>query len=102
MKNIILIGFMGSGKSTIGRKLSEKYGLKHIDTDWYIEKEQNMKILDIFSKKGEEYFRNLETECSTKIILLYLWVEDCRLKMLTGNFYTHWERWYILKRKYPL
>ena len=63
MKNIILIGFMGSGKSTIGRKLSEKYGLKHIDTDWYIEKEQNMKISDIFSKKGEEYFRNLETEC---------------------------------------
>ena len=51
MKNIILIGFMGSGKSTIGRKLSEKYGLKHIDTDWYIEKEQNMKISDIFSKK---------------------------------------------------
>ena len=108
MKNIILIGFMGSGKSTIGRKLSEKYGLKHIDTDWYIEKEQNMKISDIFSKKGEEYFRNLETECikslltGTKIILLYLWVEDCRLKMLTGNFYTHWERWYILKRKYPL
>ena len=66
MKNIILIGFMGSGKSTIGRKLSEKYGLKHIDTDWYIEKEQNMKISDIFSKKGEEYFRNLETELCEK------------------------------------
>lgn len=42
---------MGSGKSTIGRKLSEKYGLKHIDTDWYIEKEQNMKISDIFQKR---------------------------------------------------
>lgn len=51
MKNIILIGFMGSGKSTIGRKLSEKYGLKHIDTDWYIEKEQKMKISDIFQKR---------------------------------------------------
>ena len=71
MKNIILIGFMGSGKSTIGRILSEKYELKHIDTDWYIEKEQNMKISDIFSKKGEEYFRNLETECIKKLIDRY-------------------------------
>ena len=100
---------MGSGKSTIGRKLSEKYGLKHIDTDWYIEKEQNMKISDIFSKKGEEYFRNLETECIKKLIDRYkdnivvsvgggLPVKDVNRK----TFYTHWERWYILKRKYPL
>lgn len=108
MKNIILIGFMGSGKSTIGRKLSEKYGLKHIDTDWYIEKEQNMKISDIFSKKEKNISEILKQNVlkslltGTKIILLYLLVEDCRLKMLTGNFYTHWERWYILKRKYPL
>ena len=71
MKNVILIGFMGSGKSTIGRKLSDKYGLKHIDTDWYIEKEQNKKISDIFSEKGEEYFRNLETECIKTLIDKY-------------------------------
>ena len=64
MKNIILIGFMGSGKSTIGRKLSEKYGLKHIDTDWYIEKEQNMKISDIFSKKGETF----SDTCGTNVL----------------------------------
>ena len=57
MKNIILIGFMGSGKSTIGRKLSEKYGLKHIDTDWYIEKEQNMKNFRYFFKKRRRIFQ---------------------------------------------
>ena len=90
MKNIILIGFMGSGKSTIGRKLSEKYGLKHIDTDWYIEKEQNMKISDIFSKKGEEYFRNLETECIKKLIDRYkdnIVVDDVNMHISKGAIY---------------
>ncbi|RUM57026.1 MAG: shikimate kinase [Nautilia sp.] len=60
-KNIILIGFMGSGKSTIGRILVKK--LEHsyfLDTDALIEHFENRKISDIFANEGEEYFRNAE------------------------------------------
>ena len=59
--NVILIGFMGSGKSTVGYRLS--YALKRslCDTDSLIEKREGMKISEIFEKKGETYFRDLET-----------------------------------------
>ena len=59
--NVFLIGFMGCGKSTISKMLSEKLGLKMVDSDEYIENEQNMKISDMFKKYGEEYFRKCET-----------------------------------------
>lgn len=61
-KNIVLCGFMGCGKSTIGRQLSEKLGMKLVDTDSYIEKKQGMSISQIFAQKGESYFRELELE----------------------------------------
>ena len=60
-KNIILTGFMGSGKSTIGRILAKK--LEHsyfLDTDALIEHFENRKISDIFENEGEEYFRDAE------------------------------------------
>lgn len=63
MNNIILIGFMGSGKSTIGRYLSTNMNKKQIDTDWYIEKKSGMKISEIFEKQGEQAFRQMETDC---------------------------------------
>ena len=53
---------MGSGKSTIGRQLSEKLGMRFIDTDTYIEQKEGMTISQIFEEKGEEYFRELELE----------------------------------------
>jgi len=59
--NIILIGFMGSGKSSVGRKLAKDLGMDYIDSDELIEKTEKMKINDIFAKKGEAYFRGLET-----------------------------------------
>lgn len=60
--NIILIGFMGTGKTTIGKQLAETIGYDFVDTDEYIEQMQNMKISDIFKKEGEVYFRCLETK----------------------------------------
>ncbi|MBQ5439356.1 MAG: shikimate kinase [Clostridia bacterium] len=61
-KNIVLCGFMGSGKSTVGKLLAEKMGRKLIDTDAYIVKKENMPISQIFAEKGEEYFRACETQ----------------------------------------
>lgn len=63
MNNIILIGFMGCGKSCIGHKLSYKLQKTIIDIDKQIEKEQNKTISEIFEEEGEESFRRMETEC---------------------------------------
>ena len=59
---ISLCGFMGAGKSTVGKKLAESCGCTFIDTDEWIEKEQNRKISDIFEKDGEKAFRDMETD----------------------------------------
>jgi len=60
MKNIYLTGFMGTGKTTVGKILARKLGKEFIETDALIEQEQGKKIVDIFSDKGEGYFRGLE------------------------------------------
>lgn len=62
MRHIILIGFMGSGKSTMGKLIANKLGYSFVDTDHYIEKKEGRSISDIFADDGEEYFRNTETE----------------------------------------
>lgn len=62
MKNIILTGFMGAGKTTVGKLLAKEKGMCFVDTDERIVSEQGREIADIFSKDGEEYFRDLETE----------------------------------------
>ena len=60
--NIILIGFMGSGKSAVGRLLAKQFGMDYLDTDALIEKTSRMKISEIFAVNGESYFRGLENE----------------------------------------
>lgn len=62
MNNLILIGMMGSGKSTIGRIIGEQLGWKHIDTDKMIEDMQGMTIREIFDRYGESHFRSLEAK----------------------------------------
>ncbi|MGD1978927.1 MAG: shikimate kinase [Akkermansiaceae bacterium] len=60
-RNIILIGFMGTGKSTIGRRLSRTFGYPLIDTDQLIVEQQGRPIPEIFAEEGEEAFRDMET-----------------------------------------
>ena len=60
-KNLVLLGMMGVGKTTLGKIVSKKINLKFIDTDSNIEKKHEMKISEIFKEKGEKFFR-LEEE----------------------------------------
>ncbi len=60
--NIVLIGFMGTGKTTVGRAIAQKLNFKFVDVDDLIEKTTGMKIGEIFEKFGETRFRDLETE----------------------------------------
>jgi len=60
--NIILIGFMGAGKTSVGRKLANRLGYFFLDTDQQIEKQQSCTIEEIFRYAGESTFRDLETK----------------------------------------
>lgn len=62
MKKIILLGYMGSGKSTIGKLLHESVGIRFVDTDEIIANTAELSISEIFASKGELYFRKLENE----------------------------------------
>ena len=62
MKNIVLIGFMGVGKTTIGQLLAEKLSVAFFDTDKIIEQNMNMTVSEFFEKLGEKEFRKYETE----------------------------------------
>ena len=67
MNSIILCGFMGAGKSSVGEELANRHNLRFIETDEYIEKMQNMTIKEIFEKYGEDYFRDLENKVCMEI-----------------------------------
>ena len=60
MRNIVLVGFMGTGKTAVGKELAERLKMKFVDIDDIIEEQQGMEITDIFAKKGEPYFRSVE------------------------------------------
>jgi shikimate kinase len=62
MKKIFIIGFMGSGKSHIGRSLADAIGFLHYDLDYLLEKECMLSIRDIFKTYGEKQFRSLERD----------------------------------------
>ena len=60
MNNIVLCGFMGCGKSTVGKNLAHKTGRHFVDMDRYIEQQEGMTVTEIFSRYGEEGFRERE------------------------------------------
>lgn len=68
--NIVLTGFMGTGKSQIGKRLAKKLRMSYLDTDEFIEKREKDSISAIFKKRGEEYFRRLETKIVKEVALL--------------------------------
>ena len=60
MDNIVLCGFMGCGKSTVGRNIARKTGKKFVDMDSYIEDKAGLTVSEIFDKFGEDGFRDME------------------------------------------
>lgn len=67
MNRIALCGFMGCGKTTVANALEKRHKLKHIDTDKYIQEQENMTISEIFSRYGEDYFRDKEFEAISRL-----------------------------------
>lgn len=68
MNHIVLIGFMGSGKTSVGKRLGKRLQLPFVDTDEMIEEKMGMTVSDIFEKFGETYFRQLETETIKELL----------------------------------
>ncbi len=66
-RSIVLCGFMGSGKTTVGRKVARLTGLPFVDLDRYIESKEGMTIPEIFAQHGEQYFRDLEAKYVTEL-----------------------------------
>lgn len=68
LKTLFLIGYMGCGKSTLGRKLARRLGVAFVDTDALIEEREGARVTDVFRYEGEERFREIECEVLKQVI----------------------------------
>ncbi|MFN4930248.1 MAG: shikimate kinase [Bacteroidota bacterium] len=78
MKKVVyLTGFMGSGKTTVGKKLAAQLNYTFIDLDSYIEKQEGRSISELFNEHGENYFREVEHQCLQTLLKLEKLVVAC-------------------------
>ena len=101
-KNLVFLGMMGSGKSSIGDLVSKKLDLPFIDIDSLIIENTGMSISEIFEKKGEVYFRNLEEKITLKALkkiknVISLggggFINDKIRKEILANHFSFWLNW---------
>ncbi len=101
-KNIVFLGMMGSGKSSIGNLVSKKLNIPFIDIDFLIEKYAGMSISKIFEDNGEDYFRNLEEKITLKSLknkknIISLggggFINDKIRKDILSNHFSFWLDW---------
>jgi len=109
-KNLVFLGMMGSGKSSIGYLVSKKLDLPFIDIDILIAESVGMSISEIFEKKGEDYFRNLEEKITLKSLKNIRNVvslggggfinDKIRKETLTNHFsfWLNWDESILIKR----
>ena len=109
-KNIVFLGMMGSGKSSIGNLVSKKLNLRFVDVDNIIEDKSGMSISNLFEQKGEDYFRNLEEKITLKSLKTVGKVislgggafinEKIRREVITNHlsFWLYWDESILLKR----
>ena len=81
-KNLVLLGMMGVGKSTLGKIVAKRQGFEFVDTDAYIEEKCSMSISEIFREKGEKFFR-IEEE---KEVLKLIKKDNCVISLGGGAF----------------
>ena len=93
MPNIILVGFMGTGKTSVGQRLSQRLKMSYVDTDEVIEQNAGRCITDIFAEHGEAYFREVESEAVHKVSRL-----DKYVISTGGGIVLRTENMEILKR----
>lgn len=86
MKNIVLTGFMASGKSSVGKNLASKLNMKFIDTDSLIEKKLSKKITEIFKENGEQYFRQQETKVIEEVAAFTSCIISCGGGVVLNNY----------------
>ena len=101
-KNLVFLGMMGSGKSSIGYLVSKKLNIKFNDIDKLIEDETGKSVSNIFKEKGEAYFRNLEEKITLKTLktinsVVSLggggFINDKIRKEITDNHLSFWLKW---------
>ena len=101
-KNLVFLGMMGSGKSSIGSLISKKLNIPFIDVDNLIVKTTGMEIKEIFEKKNEGYFRNLEEKITLKSLksirnIISLggggFINDKIRKEILANHFSFWLNW---------
>ncbi len=109
-KNLVLLGMMGSGKSTIGQLLSKKLDLEFHDIDKHIEKKEGRKISEIFKIEGEIFFRKIEEKITIKVLKLNNKIislgggaflnENIRKEVLSNNisFWLNWKSSTLIRR----
>ena len=67
MKNIVLVGFMGTGKSVVAKEVAKRLGLQYVSMDKMIEGREGRQIKEIFAQDGEDYFRKIEKEITKEL-----------------------------------
>ena len=101
-KNLVFLGMMGSGKSSIGYLVSKKLNLKFVDIDKLIEHETGIKISNIFDEKGEKYFRDLEEKITLKVLKISsnivslgggAFINENIRKEVLANHFSFWLNW---------
>jgi len=101
-KNLVFLGMMGSGKSSIGAMVSKKLNIQFIDIDNLIEEHTGMTVSEIFEENGEEYFRNLEEKITIKSlkhkkVVVSLggggFINDRIRKDVLTNHFSFWLNW---------
>ena len=89
MNHIVVIGFMGSGKTRVGKRLSSDLGLTFVDVDKVIVKKMNMSVKEILQKFGEPYYRALET-MTVKALIEFLLAQVFRFRSRMSSILSSW------------
>ena len=95
MNHIVIIGFMGSGKTRVGKRLAKDFNLPFVDVDRVVSKKMNLTMKEIFDRFGEPFYRALETTVIKALMIRnrrsFLWGPVFRCRNRMQNILKNWE-----------